>query len=40
MPEADSIFHARSDGISAEGIPDQYADGTDNFSRICESFKS
>ena len=27
MPEADSIFHARSDGISASGIRDQYADG-------------
>jgi glycine N-methyltransferase len=27
MPEADSVFHARSEGISAEGIPDQYADG-------------
>lgn len=27
MPEADSVFRARSDGISAEGVRDQYADG-------------
>jgi glycine N-methyltransferase len=27
MPQADSVFRARSDGISAEGVRDQYADG-------------
>lgn len=27
MPQADSVFQARSDGISAEGVRDQYADG-------------
>jgi len=27
MPEADTVFRARSDGISAEGVRDQYADG-------------
>jgi glycine N-methyltransferase len=27
MPQADSAFQQRSDGISAEGVRDQYADG-------------
>lgn len=27
MPQADSVFQSRSDGISAEGVRDQYADG-------------
>lgn len=27
MPDTDSVFHARSDGISAAGVRDQYADG-------------
>lgn len=27
MPEQDSVFQSRSDGISAEGVRDQYADG-------------
>lgn len=27
MPQADTTFQARSDGISAEGVRDQYADG-------------
>lgn len=27
MPQADTVFQARSDGISAEGVRDQYADG-------------
>jgi len=27
MPQADSVFRTRSDGISAEGVRDQYADG-------------
>lgn len=27
MTEVDSVFQTRSDGISAEGVRDQYADG-------------
>lgn len=27
MPQADTVFQSRSDGISAEGVRDQYADG-------------
>lgn len=27
MPKVDSVFQTRSDGISAEGVRDQYADG-------------
>ncbi|CAD7092379.1 unnamed protein product [Hermetia illucens] len=27
MPEADTVFRARSEGVSAEGVRDQYADG-------------
>lgn len=27
MPQADTVFQSRSNGISAEGVRDQYADG-------------
>ncbi|XP_053695766.1 glycine N-methyltransferase [Sabethes cyaneus] len=36
MPQADSVFQSRSDGISAEGVRDQYADG--KAARVWEIF--